>query len=100
ERAAPPPSGPSGGVGVAATQLAKVMGHTIIGLSRSEEKSAKLRELGAEAVFDPADSQWRRKVKEFLKDARVDLFIDNIGGPLFAEALDTLGHNGRVSCIG
>jgi NADPH2:quinone reductase len=93
-------TGASGGVGVAATQLCKALGHTIIGLSRSEEKSAKLREIGAHAVFDPQDTQWRRKAKEFLKESRVDLAIDNIGGPLFSEMLDTLGFNGRVSCIG
>jgi NADPH2:quinone reductase len=93
-------TGASGGVGVAATHLCKAMGHTIIGMSRSEEKSAKLREIGAHAVFDPQDTQWRRKVKEFLKEARVDLAIDNIGGSLFSELLDTLGFNGRISCIG
>jgi NADPH2:quinone reductase len=93
-------TGASGGVGVAATHLCTALGHTIIGLSRSEEKSAKLREIGAHAVFDPQDTQWRRKVKEFLKEARVDLVIENIGGALFSELLDTLGMNGRVSCIG
>ena len=93
-------TGASGGVGVAATQLARALGHQVIGLSRSEEKSKKLRELGAAATFDPNDTQWRRKVKTFLDQRRVDLAIDNIGGSLFSELLDTLGENGRVSCVG
>lgn len=93
-------TGATGGVGVAGTQLAKAMGHTVIGLSRSEEKSQKLRTLGADAVFDPSDSQWRQRVKEFLAGRRVDLAIDNIGGEGFSELLDTLGENGRVSCVG
>ena len=93
-------TGASGGVGVAATHLAKALGHAIIGLSRSEEKSAKLRSIGAAATFDPQDTQWRRKAKEFLKDRRVDLVIENLGGPLFSEVIDTLGFNGRISCIG
>lgn len=93
-------TGASGGVGVAATHLAKALGHTIIGLSRSEEKSKRLREIGADATFDPNDTQWRRRAKEFLAPRRVDLAIDNIGGPLFNELLDTLGENGRISCVG
>ena len=39
-------------------------------------------------------------MKEFLAGKRVDLAIDNIGGPLFSELLDTLGENGRISCVG
>jgi NADPH2:quinone reductase len=93
-------TGASGGVGVAATQLCKAMGHTVIGLSRSQEKSKRLREIGADATFDPMDTQWRRHVKEFLGERRVDLVIENIGGTLFSELLDTLGENGRISCIG
>ncbi len=41
-----------------------------------------------------------RKVKEHLKPQRVDLAIDNVGGPLFNQVLDTLGEHGRVSCVG
>ncbi|HEX3358276.1 MAG TPA: zinc-binding alcohol dehydrogenase family protein [Tepidisphaeraceae bacterium] len=93
-------SGASGGVGVATVHLAKAMGHTVIGLSRSAEKSEKLRQLGADALFDPNDTQLRRRIKEFLKDRRVDLAIDNIGGSLFSQMIDVLAENGRVSCVG
>lgn len=93
-------TGASGGVGVACVQLARAMLHTIIGMSRSPAKSEKLRALGAALVVDPADAQWRAKLKEFLGEQRVDLAIDNIGGPLFSQVLDTLAQHGRVSCIG
>jgi NADPH:quinone reductase len=93
-------TGATGGVGVASIQLGKALGHTVIGLSRGAEKSQKLRKLGADATFDPNDTQWRRRVKEFLNGKRVDLAIDNIGGEGFNEVLDTLGENGRISCVG
>ena len=93
-------TGESGGVGVASVHLGKAQGHTVIGLSRSQEKSRKLRKIGTDAVFDPSDTQWRRRVKEFLNGRRVDLVIENIGGEGFNEVLDTLGENGRVSCVG
>jgi NADPH2:quinone reductase len=93
-------TGASGGVGVPSVQLAKAMGHTVIALSRSAEKSAKLRELGADLTFDPTDANWKKSLKEQLGKRRVDLAIDMIGGPLFSDLIDTLGNRGRVSCVG
>jgi NADPH2:quinone reductase len=93
-------TGASGGVGVAGTQLAHALGHTVVGLSRSEEKSAELRKLGAAHTLNPQDKTWRKTLKEALGARRVDLAIDNIGGALFNEVLDVLGVNGRVSCVG
>jgi len=93
-------TGASGGVGVASVQLAKAMGHDVVGLSRDPVKSQKLRDLGALLVLDPNDPQWVRKVKDTLKPRRIDLAIDNVGGPLFNQLLETLGEQGRISCVG
>ncbi len=93
-------TGASGGVGVASIQLARALGHTPIGLSRSAQKAEILKSIGAAAIFDPHDAEWRRQLKDFLKGRRVDLAIDNIGGALFNEVLDTLGENGKVSVVG
>ena len=93
-------SGASGGVGVASTQLAKAMGHTVIGLSRGEEKRATLQSLGIDLALDPSDAQWRKKLSEFLGKRKVDLAIDSIGGNLFAQLIATLGDRGRVSVVG
>ena len=93
-------TGASGGVGVATIHLARALGHTVIGLSRDAEKSKKLREIGADATFDPNDADWRRKLKDTLGKRRVDLVVENIGGQLFADCIDTLGDRGRVSVVG
>ena len=93
-------TGASGGVGVAATQLGAAMGHTVIAMSRSKEKQQKLEELGAALCVDPGDKDWRKRVKDFLSGKRVDLAIDNIGGALFNDVVDSLGKDGRVSCVG
>jgi NADPH2:quinone reductase len=90
-------TGASGGVGVAATQLGHAMGHTVIGLSRSAEKGKKLKELGAATVLDPDEAgAWRKQIGA----RKVDLAIDNIGGPLFAQVIDVMANRGRVSCVG
>ena len=93
-------TGASGGVGVAAVQLAAAMGHKVLALSRSPEKSRRLEQLGATAAFNPEDPKWRLAVKTMLAPRRVDLAIDNIGGELLPEVIDTLGENGRVSVVG
>jgi NADPH2:quinone reductase len=93
-------TGASGGVGVASVQLAKAMGHVVVAMSRDERKGRTLRDLGADLVVDPNDTQWRRRVRDGFGGRRVDLAIDNVGGPHFSEVLDTLGEHGRVSCVG
>lgn len=93
-------SGASGGVGVAATQLASAMGQTVIGLSRSAEKAAKLLGLGATWTLNPEDPQWPKTLKQLLQSRRVDLIVDNIGGALLPKMIDTLGMNGCVSLVG
>src|SRR4029079_19048580 len=60
----------------------------------------KVKELDAEAVFDPQDKAWRKSVKDLLAGKGVDLAIDNIGGTLLPELIETLGYGGRVSLVG
>lgn len=93
-------TGASGGVGVASIQLGSGMGFTVLGLSRSGEKGRVLQGIGAKAIFDPTDGEWRQKVKVMLAPHKVDLAIDNIGGKLLPEVIDTLGDGGRVSLVG
>jgi NADPH:quinone reductase len=93
-------SGASGGVGVAATQLANAMGHTVVGLSRSADKATKLLALGAAWTLNPEDAHWSTTLKQNLQSRRVDLIVDNIGGSLLPKMIETLGMNGCVSLVG
>jgi len=93
-------TGASGGVGVAATQLAKALGYTVVALSRSEAKRAELRALGADFTPDIADAAWPKNLLKTLAPRRVDLAVDNIGGEQFNQVLATLGQGGRISCVG
>ena len=100
ERATVLVTGASGGVGVATVQLAVAMGHTVVGLSRDPQKREKVKALGASHVFDPQDKTWRKQLKETLAGRGVDLAIDNIGGTLLPEVIETLAYGGRVSLVG
>jgi NADPH:quinone reductase len=93
-------TGASGGVGVAAVQLAAAMGHKVVALSRSPEKSRRLEQLGASLTCNPEDPKWSITLKSALAARRVDLAIDNIGGKLLPQVISTLGDLGRVSLVG
>jgi len=93
-------TGASGGVGVASIQLATAFGHTPIALSRDPAKRETLKQLGAKIALDPTDPTWPAQLKEALPHRKVDLAIDNIGGPLLNDVITTLGYNGKVSIVG
>jgi NADPH2:quinone reductase len=87
-------------VGVAGVQLSRALGYTIVALSRSAEKSKRLQQLGATITLNPEDREWRQALKKALAPKRVDLAIDNIGGKLLPEVIETLGELGKVSLVG
>jgi NADPH:quinone reductase len=93
-------TGASGGVGVAAVLLGKSMNLTVMALSRSPEKGARLKELGADFVFEPQDRNLRKAVMTAIAPNRVDLAVDSIGGALFNEVVAMLGPRGRISVVG
>jgi NADPH2:quinone reductase len=93
-------TGASGGVGVASVQLAVALGHTVAVLSRSPEKRQRLADLGAAVCLDPAALDWRLSLNKAIAPHRVELAIDNVGGELLPQVIDTLGNRAKVSLVG
>jgi NADPH2:quinone reductase len=104
---APPPAGSvllvtgaSGGVGVASVLLGKSMGLIIVALSRSAEKGAKLKELGADFIFHPEEKNLRKAILAAIAPKKVDIAVDNVAGAAFNELIAMLGYGGRISVVG
>ena len=93
-------TGASGGVGVASVLLGKSMNLTVVALSRSPEKRAKLKELGADFVFDPMEKNLIKDVTAALSPRKVDLAVDSVGGVLLPQVVALLGYGGRISVVG
>lgn len=93
-------TGASGGVGVASVLLGKSMQLTVVALSRSAEKRARLKTLGADFVFDPADENLMKAVTAAIRPKKVDLTVDSVGGALLPQVVALLGHGGRISVVG
>ncbi|ALA56511.1 quinone oxidoreductase family protein [Nitrospira moscoviensis] len=93
-------TGASGGVGVAAVLLGKSMKLTVVALSRNAGKRAKLKQLGADHVLDPTDTNLVKGVTAALKTRKVDLAVDSVGGGLFPHIVALMNHGGRISVVG
>lgn len=93
-------TGASGGVGLATVQLAAAMGFVPVGLSRDAAKYDAIRDNGARLALSPDDKDWSKQLYAECGKRPVTLAVDNIGGKLFPEVIDTLAQDGRVSVVG
>jgi len=93
-------TGASGGVGVASVLLGKSMGLVVVALSRSAEKGAKLKQLGADFVLSPETANLRKAVSTAIAPKKIDVVIDSVAGPAFNDLIAMLGYGGRISVVG
>ena len=93
-------TGASGGVGLAALQLANSVGATVVALSRSDAKRSQLHQVGARHVFVPDDPYLKEKICDAVRAKGVSLVVENVGGPSLATSVHLLGLHGRVSVVG
>lgn len=90
--------GAAGGIGTAATQLAKAMGAQVIAVVSSEAKAPTARAAGADEVV-LADG-FLTRVRELTGGRGVDVVVDPVGGDRFTDSLRSLAPEGRLLVIG
>jgi putative PIG3 family NAD(P)H quinone oxidoreductase len=83
------------GVGTAAAQIAKHLGATVLGTSRSGDKLARALVYGLDVGIDTSQESFRESVGE-----PVNLVLDVLGGPALAENLAVLAPRGRLVMLG
>lgn len=93
-------TGASGGVGTAAIPLAKGLGAKVVALSGSEAKWEALRNLGADIVIDSQLDGLEKRVKEALAGDKVQMVVENLGGPYLEKCARIAALNGRIMVIG
>lgn len=93
-------TGISSGVGVAALQTGGALGAKVIGTSGSAEKLARLTALGLDVALQTRKSDFRAAVMQATGGKGADLAVNNVGGSVFAECVDSLAFEGRLATVG
>jgi len=93
-------TGAGGGLGVHAVQMARLCGATVIAQTTSPEKAKLIREVGADEVVVARDGKFADEVRRIARGEGVDVVCDNVGAPVFQEALRATARGARYVLIG
>lgn len=88
------------GVGVAAIQIAKNVGATVIATTSTAWKIPLARDLGAALVVDSTTDDWPQQVLDATGGRGVSVLFDNLGPSSWNKSLKLLDRAGRFICSG
>jgi NADPH2:quinone reductase len=92
--------GASGGVGLAAVELGKLMGAQVIACASSDDKLDFAREHGADALVNYAKQDLKEELRRLTNGRGVDVVYDPVGGAYAEPALRSLAWYGRYLVVG
>lgn len=92
--------GASGGVGLAAVELGKLMGARVIAAASSDEKLDFVNRLNPDALLNYGDGELKERVKELTGGTGADVIYDPVGGDLFDQSCRCINWNGRLLVVG
>ncbi len=90
----------AGGVGLAAIQLAKAAGATVIATASSDDRLNRLTEYGMDFGINYAHKNVATEVMAFTNNRGVDLVVDSVGGTTLEASIASLAYRGRISWVG
>jgi NADPH2:quinone reductase len=90
----------AGGVGMAAVEIGKILGATVIATAGGGRKTAFAKAHGADHVIDYATADFREEVLKLTSGRGVDRVFDPVGGDVFAQSLRCMAVEGRICPIG
>lgn len=88
------------GVGVAALQIAKLCGAFVIATAGTDEKCARAKDLGADAVINHSREGIADRVREITDGRGVDVVFEHVGSATFEQSMRSLSRNGRLVTCG
>ena len=91
----------SSGIGTATLQLARLLGAAkVFATTRKAAKSDALKRAGADVVLDVSVTGCIEVVAQATGEEGLDIIIDSVGGPMFADNLEMLAVKGRIVSVG
>lgn len=92
--------GASGGVGLAAVEIGKALGASVIGTGGDDEKLKIATEKGCDHVINYREGPFKDGVKEITGTAGADVVYDAVGGDVALQSLRCINWGGRLLVIG
>jgi NADPH2:quinone reductase len=92
--------GAGGGVGLAAVEMGKLLGATVIAAASSEEKLAVAQARGAAHLVLYGREPFREVIKRITDGRGADVVFDPVGGEIFENSLRCIGWGARILVIG
>ena len=92
--------GASGGVGLAAVELGKLMGARVIAAASSDEKLNFIKQFSPDELLNYSDGEIKEKVNHLTSGRGADVIYDPVGGDLFDQACRCINWNGRLLVVG
>jgi NADPH2:quinone reductase len=92
--------GAGGGVGLAAVEMGKLLGATVIAAASSEDKLAVAKARGADHLVLYAREPFRDAVKRITEGRGADVVFDPVGGEIFENSLRCIAWGARLLVIG
>ena len=92
--------GASGGVGLSAIQLGKMMGANVIAAASTDQKLEVCKANGADELINYSKDDLRARVKEVTSGKGVDVVYDPVGGAYSEPALREMAWKGRFLVVG
>jgi NADPH2:quinone reductase len=91
--------GAAGGVGLAAVDVGKLLGATVIATASTEEKLAVCRQMGADHTINYTQG-FREQVRDLTGGRGADVIYDPVGGDVFDESMRCIAPFGRLLIVG
>lgn len=88
------------GVGTAALQIARAIGATTVGTTRSKDKIERLKQLGIDHAIDSSDGQYADKVLNLTQKRGADLVLELVGGGYLNEDIRCSSSKARIIVVG
>jgi NADPH2:quinone reductase len=92
--------GASGGVGLAAVELGKLMGAKVIATASSQAKLELCNRYGADFTINYQEEDFVARVKEITEGKGADVILDPVGGSVFEQSLRCIAWEGRLLVVG
>ena len=92
--------GASGGVGLAAVEIAKMMGATVIAAASTNDKLELCKKHGADYCINYAEQDLKSTLKELTNKKGVDVILDAVGGEYAEPSLRAIAWGGRYLVVG